>query len=131
MIGKEGILISFSISSKAEVTEFTVSASLTVAEVCLDNFSFKEGIDLMCLAIKLLFSSIQQWQNDAIDSQTEDEENKTDGRKYLKKEYVRKLTNQVLSKLKSSLSPDMSGYYRSDALSRELEVRLLNNVIVI
>lgn len=85
----------------------------------------------MCLAIKLLFSSIQQWQNDAIDSQTEDEENKTDGRKYLKKEYVRKLANQVLSKLKSSLSPDMSGYYRSDALSRELEVRLLNNVIVI
>ena len=131
MIGKDEIFMSFSISTKAEVTEFTVSASLTVAEVCLKNFSFQEGIDLMFLAIKLLFSSIQQWQNDAIDSQTEDEENKTDGRKYLIKECLRKLTNQVLSKLKSSLSPNMSEYYRSDALSRELEVRLLNNVIVI
>lgn len=122
--------ISLSTSSKEEIAGFTVSASLRVVEVCLDNFNLPEDIDLVCLAIKLLFSSIQQWQNDAMDSQTDDEKKKADG-EYLKEEYVRKLSEKVASKLKRALSPNVPEYYLGDALSRELEVRILINVVVI
>ena len=117
--------MSFSISSQAEVAEVTVIASLKVTEVCLDNLNFHEDIDLMCLAIKLLFSSIQQRQNYAIDSQTNDEKNTTDGREDLMEECIRKLSEKVASKIKRALSPEMPDYYRSDSLSRELEVWIL------
>ena len=123
--------MSFSISSKAKAAECTVTASLEVAQICLDNLNFREDIDLMCLAIKLLFSSIQQWRTYAMDSQTNDEEKKTDGREYLKEECIRKISEKVASKLKRALPPDMPEYYRSDALSRELEVWILINVIII
>lgn len=123
--------MSFSISSKAEVAECTVTTSLKVAEVCLDNLHFREDFDLMCLAIKLVFSSIQQRQNYVMDSQTDDEENKTDGREDLKEECIRKLSEKVATKLKRALSPDMPEYYRNDALSSELEVWMLNKVIII
>jgi len=118
-------------SSKAEVAEFTVSASLKLTEVCLKNLYVRDDIELICLAIKLLFSSIQQWQNDAMDSQTDNEENKTDGREYLKKGYICRLSEKVAIKLKGALSQNMPECYRSNSLSRELEVRILINVIVI
>ena len=102
-----------------------------MAEVWLDNFNFPEDVDLVCLAIKLLFSSIQQWQNDAIDSQTDDEKNKADGREYLKEEYIRKLSEKVGSKLKRTLSSNMPEYYRSDAFTRELKVGILINYYLI
>lgn len=92
------------------------------AEVCLDKLNFQDDIDLMCLAIKLLFSSIQRWQSDAIVSQTNDEENKTDEREYLKEDCIRKLSEKLVSKLKGALLSDMPDHYRRDALSRELEV---------
>lgn len=122
--------ICLSTSSKEEIAGFTVSASLRVVEVCLDNFNLPEDIDLVCLAIKLLFSSIQQWQNDAMDSQTDDQKKKADGREYLKEEYVRKLSEKVASKLKRALSSNVPEYYLGDALSRELKVRILINVVV-
>ena len=123
------ITFSFLPSSKEEIAEFTVSASLRVAEVCLDNFILPEDIDLVCLAIKLLFSSIQQWLNDAMDSQTDDGKKKADEREHLKEQYVRKLSEKVASKLKRALSSNMPEYYHSDALSRELEVGILINVV--
>jgi len=118
----QAITLSFLISSQAEVAEVTVTASLKVTEVCLENLNFREDVDLICLAIKLLFSSIQQRQNHAMESQTNDEEKTTDGRDDLKEECVRKLSEKVGSKIKRALSPEMPEYYRSDALSRELEV---------
>ena len=125
------IIFSFLPSSKEEIAEFTISASLRVAELCLDNFHFPEDNDLVCLAIKLLFSSIQQWQYDAMDSQTDDEKKKADGREYLKEQYVRKLSEKVASKLKLALSSNVPEYYHGDALCRELEVGILITVVVI
>ena len=101
-----------------------------MAEVCLDNLTFREGIDLICLAIKLLFSSIQQPQNDAEGSQTDDKEKKTSKREHLKENYGRKLSEKLLSKLKRVLPFDMPNNYRNNALSRELEVRVLLDITV-
>ena len=66
-----------------------------------------------------------------MDSQTDDGENKTGEREYLKEECIHKVSEKVTSKLKRVLSPDMPGYYRSNALSKELEVWILINVITI
>ena len=65
-----------------------------------------------------------------MDSQTDDEKKNADEREYLKEQYVRKLSEKVASKLKRALSSNMPEYYRSDALSRELEVGILINVVV-
>ena len=93
----------------------------------MDYLTFRDGIDLICLAIKLLFSSIQQAQIDAEHSQTDDKENDTAKREYLKENYTRKLSEKLLSKLKRVLPFDMPDNYRSDALSRELKVRIFSN----
>ena len=96
----------------------------------MDKLTFRDGIDLICLAIKLLFSSTQQAENDAEDSQIDDKENNTAKREYLQENYARKLSEKLLSKLKPELPFDMPDNYRSDVLSRELKVRILIDIIV-
>lgn len=107
------------------MAEFTVSASLKLAEACLEKFYFRDDIDLICLAIKLLFSSIQQWQNDAIDSGTADSGNKTDERESSKKDCIRKFLKKLGSKLKGELDIYMPDNYQNVALSRELKVMVI------
>ena len=109
------ILWSFSDSSTMEVVEFTVSASFKLAEVCLENLSFEDGIDLICLAIKLLFSSIQQWHRGPVEDENNDK---------VKKDCVRKLSEKLICKLKRTLPFNMPDNYWSDALKRELQVRI-------
>lgn len=92
------IIWSFSDSSKTKAGEFTVTASLKLAEVCLENLSFRDDIDLICLAIRLLFSSIHQWQSGPVDCETDDKVNKTDA--YLREDCVRKISKKVVSKLR-------------------------------
>ena len=116
----KGIYRPFSNSSKPEVAEFTVSSSLNLVEVCLDGLYFQDGIDLICLAIKLLFLSVQQWQNSAVDSQTDD---KAQGKRSLKESCIHQLLKKLGSKLKKELHHEMPDYYKSEALSRELKVR--------
>ena len=110
-------------SSNIEIVTFRVSTSLKLVEVCLENLSFLKDIELNCLAIKLLFSSIQQWQNSTIESQTEDP-NKPQERETLKKDCIRQLWKKLRSKLVEVLEIQMPDDYRSEALSRELKVRL-------
>lgn len=108
------------------MAEFTVSASLKLVEACLEKFLFRDDIDLICLAIKLLFSSLRQWRNDAVDagdSETVDGENQTDERESLKKDCVRKFLKKLGSKLKGELAFLMPDDYQDVALSRELKVR--------
>lgn len=107
------------------MAEFTVSASMKLAEICLENLLFQDGIDLICLAIKLVFSSIQQWQNDAVDSQTDDGENKADERDSLKKDCISKISKKVGGKLKGELAIYMPDNYQNVALSHELKVRIM------
>lgn len=113
-------------SSKTGVDEFTISATLKLAEVCLESFSFQDGIDLICLAVKLLFVSIHQWLSGTLEcSQTDDEGNKTDQRESLKKDCIQTLAKKVESKLKNELQHEMPSYYKSDALSREFKVLII------
>ncbi len=117
--------MSFPNSSKLEVAEFTVSASSTLVEVCLEGVHFQDDIDLICLAIKLLFSSIQQWRNIAVDTHTDDKEHKSQGTGSLEENCVHQLSKKLGSRLKRELHHQMPEYYRSDALSRELKVRII------
>ena len=112
-------------SSPTEVQEFTISASLKLVDVCLGYFTFRDGIDLICLAIKLLFSSIHQWHSGTIDSQTDDKEHKADERESLKKNCVHQVSKKVGSKLNTELDFQMTDYYKSDALLREFEVLII------
>ncbi len=115
----------FSNSSKPEVAEFTVSTSLNLAEVCLEGLYFRDGIDLICLAIKLLFSSIQLWRNSTADSQTDDKENNAQGKGSLKEYYLHQLSKKLGSKLTRELHHEMPDYYKSDALPKELKVWIM------
>ena len=92
--------------------------------VCMENLSFRDDIDIICLAIKLLFSSIQHWQKGTVDGETDDKVNKTVAS--LKEGYIRKLSVKLVSKLKYVLYSYMPDDYQSDALTRELRVRYYN-----
>lgn len=108
------------------MAEFTVSASLRLVEACLEKFFFQDDIDLICLAIKLLFSSLQQWRNDAVDagdSEAVNRENQTDEKEYLKNDCVGKFLKMLGNKLKGELEVYMPDNYQNVALSRELKVR--------
>lgn len=115
----------FSNSIKPEVAEFTVSSSLKFAEVCLDGLHFRDGIDLICLAIKLLFSSMQQWRKCVVDSETDEKENKPQEKGSQKDYCIHQVSKKLGSKLKRELHNEMPDYYKSDALSQELKVRII------
>ena len=87
----------------------------------MEKLYFRSDIDLICLAIKLLFSNIQHWQRGAVDGEADDKGNKTDAS--LKEGCIRKLSVKLVSKLKYVLDYYMPDDYRSDALTRELKVR--------
>ena len=105
------------------MAEFTVSSSLKLVEICLENLNFRDGIDLICLAIKLLFSCIQRWRNYPADSDTGDKEKKSQERESLIEDYIRQLTTKLGSKLKLKLDFNMPEDYQSAALSKEFKVR--------
>ena len=107
-----------------EVGKFTVSESLKLAKIFLERLSFREGRDVVCLAIKLFFSSIHQWQSDPLDGENNDKVNKADVER-LKKDYVRQISETLVSALKRILIYEMPDDYRSDALKRELQVRII------
>lgn len=90
---------------------------MKLAEVCLDNLSIPDDNDLICLAIKLLFSSIQQWQNGPVDGDTDKKVNKTNAS--LGKDCVLKISKKLVSKLRGV--PDSN---QSNTLGMELEVRI-------
>lgn len=101
-----------------------MSASLKLVEVFLEKLSFREDIDVICLAVKLLFSSTQQGQNDPLDGENGDQATKIDVER-LTKDCIRKLSEKLVRKLKRTLYYDMPDNYQSDALKRELQVRII------
>ena len=95
---------------------------MKLAEIFLEELSLREGIDVAYLAIKLLFSSIQQWQSDPLDGENNDRVNKADVER-LKKDYVRQISEKLVTKLKRVFNYEMPDDYQNDALKRELQVR--------
>lgn len=96
---------------------------MKLAEICLEKLSFRD-IEVICLAIKLLFSSIQQWQSDPLGDEHNDKINKTDIER-LKQDYVRQISEKLVSKLKREFYYNMPDNYQSDALKRELKVWII------
>ena len=99
-----------------EITEFTVSASLELAEMFMERLSLRNDIVLICLAIKLLFLSIQKSGNG-------------EGNKHQERHSVEEgATGQLLKKLESTLRVQfryqMQEYYYSESLLKELQVRI-------
>ncbi|XP_022801884.1 E3 ubiquitin-protein ligase rnf213-alpha-like, partial [Stylophora pistillata] len=109
------------ISSNTKIMTFRVSASSKLVHVCLGTPYFREDIELICHAIKLLFLSIQHCQQSAVESHTENP-NKLQEIETLKKECLHLLWKELRSKLPSVLDAHMPDNHKSGALSRELEV---------
>lgn len=103
-------------SSQTEITEFTVSASLKLAEMFIANFSLRHEIELICVAIELLFLSIQKWGNGAENKPQEIESVKED------------VTVQLLEKLGNKLREEFHQQMQErEPLFRELQVRFKLN----
>lgn len=99
-----------------EITEFTISASLELAKMFMERLSLQNDIVLICLAIKLLFLSIQKSGNG-------------EGNKHQERQSVEEgATGQLLKKLEGTLRVQfhyqMQEYYYSESLLRELQVRI-------
>lgn len=99
-----------------EITDFAVSTSLKLAEMFMERLSLRNDIGPICLAIKLLFLSIQKSGNG--------EENKQQERQSM----VEGATGHLLKKLETALRVEfhchMQEYYHSEPLLRELQVRI-------
>ena len=102
-------------SSQTENTELTVLASLKLAEMFIERLLFRSDIALICLAIKLLFLSIQKWGDG--------KENKTQETESVKEDAVRQLQEKVGNKLRVVFNSQMQEYYHREPLLRELQVR--------
>lgn len=100
-------------SSQTEITEFTVFASLKLAEKFIANFSLRHEIQFICLAIELLFLSIRKWENGV--------ENKPQERESVKEA----VTVQLLEKLGNKLRGEFHQQIQErEPLLRELQVSL-------
>ena len=108
---------------QTDVTEFTVSASLKLAQTLIEKIDFRdEDIMLICQAIKLLFLSVQMWRNATADSQS-DEDGNAQETKSAREDVTRQLLGKLGSKLKRAFYFPMQEYYRKEPLLRELKVR--------
>ena len=98
-----------------EITDFTVSASLRLAEMFVERLSLRHDIVLVCLAIKLLFLVIKKSGNG--------EENKHQERQSVEEVATGQLLKKLESKLRAEFHYHMQEYYHSEPLLRELQVR--------
>lgn len=108
-----------------KIMKFRVSASLELVNVCLDSLRYREGIKLICHAIKLLFTGMQQCQHAIEESQTENID-KLQEIETLKKDHLDELWVKLKSYLESKLDWKMPDNYQNEALPRELEVGITN-----
>lgn len=118
-------MLLFAISSNMKIMKFRVSASLELVNVCLDSLRYREGIKLICHAIKLLFTGMQQYQHAIEESQTKNTD-KLQEIETLKKDHLDKLWVKLKSYLESKLAWKMPDNYQNEALPRELEVGITN-----
>ena len=81
----------------------------------MERASFRSDIALICLAIKLLFLSIQKWGDG--------KENKTQEIESVREDAVRQLQEKVGNKLRVTYNSQMQEYYYREPLLRELQVR--------
>ena len=88
---------------------------LTLLEVCLKKLKFKDHINIICMLIKLLLTSIQRQRQEKSRRPNDTKGQATE------EEIITKLLKSI-SELLSELPSSTSSFYKSDTLMRELEV---------
>ena len=81
----------------------------------IEKLNFRGHVTLICLAIKLLFTSIQQYENGP--------EKEAQERESVKKHALRQLLENLGSKIKQVFYNQKQEDYHAESLLKELEVR--------
>ncbi len=111
-------------STNMEELEFTISMCSKLVETFLKNLNFRDHLDVICRAIKLLLTSIQRQRRETVGRPDEEK------RQAVESDTINKLLKSLRSTLVADLAPSMSSYYKSDSFARELEVcRKLKEII--
>ena len=93
-----------------EITGFTVSSCLKLAVMFIERYSLQDCTELICLSIKLFFTSIHKWK---VDQGMKIEENER------KKE---RAIGQLFEKLRSKVAREFRHLYQREHLTKELQV---------
>ena len=100
-----------------EKLEFTVSMCLQLVEICLKKLNFRDHLDDICQAIKLLLTSIliQRRELEGWPNQETKQTNESNA--------IDVVLSGIRNRLTNDLFPNMSSYQESDLdLGRELKV---------
>ncbi|KAJ7339375.1 hypothetical protein OS493_005769 [Desmophyllum pertusum] len=99
-----------------EKLEFTISMCLQLVEFCLIMLNLLDHLDVICQAIKLLLTSIliQRRELEGRPNQETKHTNESNA--------IDVVLSGLRHRLVLDLSPNMSSYYNSDGLARELEI---------
>lgn len=108
-------LVSFNRSSY-KTLEFTTSICLKLLEICVKKLNFRDQLEIVCLLIRLLLTSIQRQRKGMAESSSEVENKTEEGA------VINKLLKILRNELMCVLPPSMNYHYRSDSLLRELQV---------
>lgn len=108
-------IVSFNRSSY-KTLEFTTSVCIRLLEICVKRLNFRDQLEIVCLLIRLLLTSIQR-QRKAIAESSSEVENKTE-----EGAVINRLLKILRDKLMNVLPSSMTYYYRSESLLRELQV---------
>lgn len=108
-------IVSFNRSSY-KTLEFTSSVCLRLLEICVKRLNFRDQLEIVCLLIRLLLTSIQRQRKGIAESSSEVENKTEEGT------VINRLLKILRDKLMNVLPSSMAYYYRSESLLRELQV---------
>lgn len=108
-------IVSFNRSSY-KTLEFTTSVCLRLLEICVKRLNFRDQLEIVCLLIRLLLTSIQRQRKGIAESSSEVENKTEEGA------VINRLLKILRDKLMNVLPSSMAYYYRSESLLRELQV---------
>ena len=108
-------IVSFNRSSY-KTLEFTSSVCLRLLEICVKRLNFRDQLEIVCLLIRLLLTSIQRQRKGIAESSSEVENKTEEGA------VINRLLKILRDKLMNVLPSSMAYYYRSESLLRELQV---------
>ena len=104
--------------SSSQAPEFTSSICLKMLEICVRKLNFRDQLEIVCLLIRSLLTSIKCLRKQVAERSTEEEIQAKEGA------VISKLWNILRNDLMNGLSPSMSDNYKSESLLRELQVYL-------
>ena len=108
-------IISF--RSSYETLEFTTSACLKLLDICLKDLTLRsEQLEVICVVIKLLLTSIQRQRKQMARSPSDQEYQAKEGK------VISQLLEFLKAKLGGELSAKMACYNESKVLLTELQV---------